>query len=252
MNHHEFAELFPMLADVELQSLANDIAANGLQTPITTLDGKILDGRNRYRACEIAGVDPTLEEYLGADPLGFVISHNLHRRHLTESQRGMVAAKLATMRAGRPNETAPIDAVSKQEACSALKVGVSTLDRSRKIQRLGSPELNAAVESGEITVGAAYKVAELPHEKQAALVKAGPAAVKLAAKEAKASKSEPETMIVDGRKQAHLPSYKPDDATNIWDVAKTHLNRILANDKSRERVLKEVIEYCENRISSKK
>jgi hypothetical protein len=68
---------------------------------------------------------------------------NLHRRHLTELRRGMVAAKLATMKMGRPTETTPIDAVSKQSACEILNVGVSTLDRARKIQRIGSPELVA-------------------------------------------------------------------------------------------------------------
>lgn len=76
----------------------------------------------------------------------------------------MVAAKLATMKQGGERKT-PIDALTKSAACETLNVGISTLDRARKIQRIGSPELNAAVESGEITVGAAYKVAELPHNR---------------------------------------------------------------------------------------
>ncbi len=59
----------------------------------------------------------------------------------------MVAAKLATMKVGNPkfggNAITPIDAIAKQSACESLNVGVSTLDRARKIQRIGSPDLVA-------------------------------------------------------------------------------------------------------------
>ena len=58
MTSHPFAELFPMMDDGELKELANDIKANGQREDITTLDGMILDGRNRFRACEMAGVEP--------------------------------------------------------------------------------------------------------------------------------------------------------------------------------------------------
>lgn len=76
----------------------------------------------------------------------------------------MVAAKLATMKMGNPTGknqhggTPPIDGVphapstkDREQAAKDLNVGISTLDRARKIQRLGSPELVAAVESGEVT-----------------------------------------------------------------------------------------------------
>ncbi len=63
-------------------------------------EGAILDGRNRYRASRVVGVDAPLTQFDGADPLAFVVSLNLRRRHLDESQRAMVAAKLATMKVG--------------------------------------------------------------------------------------------------------------------------------------------------------
>jgi hypothetical protein len=193
MKHHEYANLFPMLPDSELRALAADIAANGLQTPITTLDDMILDGRNRHRACEIAGVDPTFEEYLGGDPLGFVVSHNLHRRHLTNGQRSMIAARLADLKNGanqHKKEGAPIGAPStegktRDEAAAQMKIGRSSLDRAKKIQRDGIPELVEAVDSGEISVNAAWGVSSLPADEQAAALAGGVEAVKAKGREAR-------------------------------------------------------------------
>ena len=67
-----------------------------------TYQGKILDGRNREKACAIAGVTPRYEEYSGDDPIGFVISMNMKRRHLTVSQRAAIASELATATVGNP------------------------------------------------------------------------------------------------------------------------------------------------------
>ncbi len=67
----------------------------------------------------MADVDPVFAEYEGAEPLAFVVSHNLHRRHLNESQRGMVGAKLANMNEGRPKTSAIALVTQKQAAESA-------------------------------------------------------------------------------------------------------------------------------------
>jgi hypothetical protein len=85
MEFHRFALLFPQLEVSELNQLAEDIKANGLAEPITLYEGKVLDGRNRWRACEIAGVEPKTVPYDGGNALGFVISRNLRRRHLTQA-----------------------------------------------------------------------------------------------------------------------------------------------------------------------
>ncbi len=100
MKAHAYADLFPLLDGPELQSLADDIAANGLREKIWLYEGKILDGRNRWAACKLAKVEPQTREYRGSDPLGLVVSLNLKRRHLNESQRGMIAARLATLKLG--------------------------------------------------------------------------------------------------------------------------------------------------------
>src|SRR5436309_6004790 len=90
MHFHPLAEIFPILSGQHFDELAVDIRDNGLREPIVTHDGKILDGRTRYLACLRVGIEPKFEEYTGEDPLAYVISLNLRRRHLDESQRAMV------------------------------------------------------------------------------------------------------------------------------------------------------------------
>ena len=92
---HPACKLFPPLGKDELRELAEDIKQNGLLNDITILDGKILDGRNRYEACGIAGVEPRFVEWSGeGSPVEWVISQNLFRRHLSSSQRAVVAHDL--------------------------------------------------------------------------------------------------------------------------------------------------------------
>lgn len=165
---HPLAGIFPLMADADLAALADDIDANGLREPVWLFEGKILDGRNRYRACGLKDVDPRFEEYRGKDALGFVISKNLHRRHLTESQRAMVAARLANLQA--PNSGAR-EAVTS--AADALNVSPRSVDAARAVEAKGTPELVAAVEKGEVSVSAAAEVAKLPKAEQKKAVKDG-------------------------------------------------------------------------------
>ena len=90
---HPFAARFPMLDDDDLADLAADIAANGQREPITlNLDGVLIDGRNRLEACRRAGVEPTWETRDIADPVAFILSLNVRRRHLTKRQIAMAVA----------------------------------------------------------------------------------------------------------------------------------------------------------------
>ena len=85
----------------EFETLVADIRKNGLREPIWLhQDGRVLDGRNRYRACGRAGVEPRFQTYIGPDDsiLAFVVSLNLHRHHLNESQRAMVVVLDAPVR----------------------------------------------------------------------------------------------------------------------------------------------------------
>jgi len=90
---HELANIFPMLEGDELDALRTDMDANGQINKIILYQGKVLDGRNRYRVCEMLGIEPETIVYPGDDPIGLVLSQNIHRRHLTVSQRTSLAVE---------------------------------------------------------------------------------------------------------------------------------------------------------------
>lgn len=92
---HPAAELFPLIGDEQLSELAQDIRVNGLREPCwLNRDGVLLDGRNRIRACQKAGVKPDFRQYDGEDEVGFIVSLNLRRRHLNEDERAFLAVGL--------------------------------------------------------------------------------------------------------------------------------------------------------------
>lgn len=165
MKFHPFAEVFPLLDDGEFDALVADIKQHGLREKIWLYEGKILDGRNRFLACKTAKVEPQFREYKGDDALAFVVSLNVQRRHLTESQRAMAAAKIATLPRGS-NQHAPIGASSQEEAAEDLKVGRRSVQRAKQVIEKGSKALQKAVESGDVSVSKAAKVVDLPKPEQ--------------------------------------------------------------------------------------
>lgn len=84
---HKIASLFPLMNKKSLNKLAESIRTEGLNLPIVLYEEKILDGRNRYLACKIAGVEPRFITYGGDNPWEFVWSENAERRHLTDMQK---------------------------------------------------------------------------------------------------------------------------------------------------------------------
>jgi hypothetical protein len=74
MEYHPAADVFPLLPDDELGALAEDSEKHGQREPICLFEGKILDGRNRYRACEMKGIKPTTVDVNTDDPFAFVAS----------------------------------------------------------------------------------------------------------------------------------------------------------------------------------
>ena len=177
---HPAAALFPMLDERELAELASDIQANGLVSPIVVKDGEILDGRNRLRACELAGAAPRFVEWTGTGSItSWVFSVNLHRRHLTTSQRAMLAARavdvFAHEAAQRMASGVHVEEEEKGKArekvAEQLHVGDQSVLRAQQVLKHAAPELVAAVDAGQVAVAAAAEVAMLPPEAQRELVR---------------------------------------------------------------------------------
>jgi ParB-like chromosome segregation protein Spo0J len=152
---HPYADMFPHMQDEDFKGLVASIRKDGLEEPIVTYEGKILDGRNRYAACAEAAVKPTSIEYEGTDPLEFVLRKNLHRRQLQTSQRAMVAAKMANLKNGQRADE--VSGTSIDVAAKAFNVGRASVDRARIVLARGDEELIRAVENGEKSISAAAK-----------------------------------------------------------------------------------------------
>ncbi len=176
-NHRSQCPRIPTLVE-----LTADIAANGLREPIKVFQGQIVDGRARLQACNDAKVEPRFEEaeIPNGNVKAFVISKNLHRRHLNDSQRAMIAAKLANLEVGANQHTT--DAMTQKAAAEAFKVSVDTLQRAKKVNEVGVPALKDAVQAGKLDVTNAAVIASLPPEKQVEVVAMEPKAILAAAK----------------------------------------------------------------------
>jgi len=162
MEFHEIADIFPMMGESEFDQLKADIAINGLLEPVWTYEGTILDGRNRYLACMDLGIEPRCQEYTGDDPQSFVISKNLHRRHLNETQRGLVAEAIANMNLGDNQHTTGSANLpthtSQAKAAKQLNVSERTVRTIKEVKRK-APELMEKMQLGEMTANQAVKEA---------------------------------------------------------------------------------------------
>jgi hypothetical protein len=102
LKFHPIADMFPLMEGEDFDALVANIKANGLQENMILYEGMILDGRNRYRACKAAFGEVhywyfrELNNHKNDrfDPVAYVISANIHRRHLTAEQKRDLIAKL--------------------------------------------------------------------------------------------------------------------------------------------------------------
>ena len=132
--------------------------------------------RNRYKACQELGIEMDfceIEDKEDFDPIAYVLSHNLHRRHLTTSQRSDVAGKVATMRAGdnqHSKEVVSKDTTSINEAAAQMKVSPASVKRAKKVHSKGSESTKKALADGSlpVTTAAAFVDAVPDKEEQEA------------------------------------------------------------------------------------
>jgi ParB-like chromosome segregation protein Spo0J len=171
---HEVANLFPPMKEADFKELAADIRENGQQDLILiTPDNKIIDGVHRYKALSGMEVKPKCKVVYLSDEelLKLVLSKNMHRRHLTASQRAMVAAEIADMRQGTRTDLAPNEAKSQRDAAEQTRSSRTSVQRAVKVKEKGEQELVEAVKDGRVEVGTAAQALDLDPEDQRAVAK---------------------------------------------------------------------------------
>jgi hypothetical protein len=229
LEFHPLANLFPLIEGRDFDELVADIREHGVREQIVLHEGRILDGRNRYRAAMHLGLISEAEQavaerglepgwhtsrdadsrngegsFIGFDParqgepIAFVLSLNLHRRHLSESQRALIAADLGKMKQGRPSEwnkdpnrdDKPASLRDSKPELTARQRGDMLGISERQVQtgdfvkEHAAPEVADAVRRGEVKVSAAAELARLPVAEQEEILRsADPRAIARVARE---------------------------------------------------------------------
>uniref|UniRef100_A0A6M3J3V9 Putative methyltransferase n=1 Tax=viral metagenome TaxID=1070528 RepID=A0A6M3J3V9_9ZZZZ len=137
---HPIADIFPLMGGSELAQLAESIRQEGLREPIWLYEGQILDGRNRYRACLEAGVEPTCRAFEGSplQAIEFSWSANRIRRQLSPSQAAVADARREKLL----KVYAPVREAAKERQVAGLKRGGERPEpvRQQIAERDGAPD----------------------------------------------------------------------------------------------------------------
>lgn len=172
---HRLATLFPDMPEAEYAVFAKDIAENGIRVPISLykeVDGKqyIVDGKHRYKAAKASWRELTDKDFVelpvGTDLVKFVVSQNVNRRHLNESQRALIAAGIANLKNGA-NQHTKGGSIDLGSAAQMLNVSHKSVQRARNVLDNAAPDVVQQVQEGKVRVSAVTKkVLELPKDQQ--------------------------------------------------------------------------------------
>lgn len=233
---HEAAAIFPDMTSVEFEELKADIAQNGLRLPILVFRNQIIDGRQRVRACKELGIAPRYQA-VHQSPKSipqYIVSMNLKRRHLNDSQRAMVANSLAKLGRGKGMNTA--QAVTQAQAAQMLNVSIDSIQRARLVETNGVPELVNAVQEGVLDVTNASAISNLSEAEQADLLK-------LQNKEilAKAKQIRKEAMAI--RRQSRIVEIEKKRANNKPLIAKDGAYSVIYADPAWDYISEETLGY---------
>ena len=169
LEFHPVASVFPLMNGPDFDDLVADIREHGLLEAIWLhRDGRIIDGRNRYRACSEAKVQFKTRPYTGPDEdlLGFVVSMNFHRRHLNKSQRAMVGARMVTLQQGQRADFADEGTIGLSSASKIVRVNERSIKRATVVLDHGSSAIIEACDQGTVKVSDAVRVVHLPAAEQ--------------------------------------------------------------------------------------
>jgi len=158
---HALANIFPEMSEKEFKVFSADIKAKGLQTKITIYEGKVLEGRNRYKAARYSLNDDSFQQLpVGVNPVDYVISMNVNRRHLSTSQRALIASRLVTTKLGS-NQHAN-GGVTFEKAAKMLNVGETILKDGKVVFENGAKEVIEKIQKGDLTIGKAKEIVKKP------------------------------------------------------------------------------------------
>jgi hypothetical protein len=239
---HPLSEAFPSMDAAAFEALTVDIAQHGQRDAIILRNGMILDGWHRYSSCLKLGIEPNFL-VLGdnVDPVAFVKSHNLHRRHLTGSQRSAAVVACAewagsgmnqkNARTGEPGS--PVRVVTVTELAKEADVSSRTIQHAKLAIAAG---LGEAVKGGKITVKQGAAIARLPENQRMAAV-ANPDVLKLQ----QAPKPLPPDITLDleqpRSEMVMISRAEYDDLLASLDEMTVMNGEMLAEQKSMESVL---------------
>jgi len=183
MKSHPIADVWPMMEADKLQELADDIGKNGQLVPVWIYEGMILDGRNRYAACKLGGIEPKTQTYTGDEPTAFAVSMNDKRRHMNKGQLAAIGAELEPFFADdakkRQAEQAkrnqpqadrqkveffpPIEkSKAREEVAKSVGVNERYVQDAKKVKQ-EAPEVFDRLKAGKITLqDAKREVAKIP------------------------------------------------------------------------------------------
>lgn len=168
MKIHPFADKFPDMPSDQYAALEADIEAHGVREPVVVHKGQIIDGKHRWRACHELGVKCPTAEWGGKDDdlWAWIVSKNLHRRHLTEAQRAMIAAEASIPVLARAQEQTPnrresvADVVRKlptqKEAAAMMRVSRGSVNRAAAVAK-ADPEIAKQVREGKVSLASAER-----------------------------------------------------------------------------------------------
>jgi hypothetical protein len=172
-------------------------------------------------------------EYTGSDPLAFVISANLHRRHLDETQRGLMAGRLANMRRGGKEANPSIGGiapVSQEKAATLLNVSAKTVERAVKVIKEADPKLVAAADAGTVAVSKIVTFLDKPGDEKQKLITENEGDVVKAVKKLKGGGND----TYDATETALLTKLEAKNPDTAEAAAQGTINKLVAMVKAKK------------------
>lgn len=166
LRQHPLSAAFPAMPDADIEALADSIKKEGQRDDGVLYEGMVLDGWHRYLACQQAGVIFYAEEFTGDDPVAFVLAKNLHRRHLTASQRAACVVSATNWRPSGVTDSrvAAAATLTNKSLAEKAEVGERTIRDAKAAHTAG---LGEEVREGRVSAERAAQIAKMPKSKRA-------------------------------------------------------------------------------------